>query len=179
MRHEASRIRPCRRNTFLLPLLLLLAAGSLVEAQVSLGIGVTGQHLSSSWWTHDMLGPSIDLGVRLSRRLDLTTRVQHMKHQSGDAEPIGFTTLDLGLQDHLTASSRRVEALLGFGVGLWARDEYDAGGAGWTVYGHFRLNTWIWSQAGVFAETVIRGFSPEQGGGSLGLTLGITLRTGL
>jgi hypothetical protein len=47
------------------------------------------------------------------------------------------------------------------------------------VYGHFRLNTWIWSQAGVFAETVIRGFSPEQGGGSLGLTLGITLRTGL
>ena len=179
MRHEVASFRPCRRHTALLPLLLMLAAGSPLGAQLSVGLGGTGQHLSSDWWTHDMLGPSGDLGVRVSRRWDLTTRLQHVGYQGGDEEPIGFTTLDVGAQYHLTSStSRRLQGMLGFGLGLWARDEYDAGGAGWTAYGHLRLNAWVWSEVGVFAETLVRGFSDEQGGGSLGLTLGLALRTG-
>ncbi len=177
MRHEVARVRLCRHHTVLLPILLVLAACSPLAAQVSIGIGGTGQHLSSDWWTHDFLGPSVDLSVRVSKRLDLTTRLQHMGFQSGDQEPIRFTTWDFGAQ-YLLSRSSRLQGMVGAGLGLWARDEYDAGGAGPTVYANVRLNAWVWSQVGVFAETVVRGFSDEQGGGSIGLTLGLTLRTG-
>lgn len=172
MRHEFHGCAPIRRATisFLTALALLTATAAEAQFYVSGGAVLAKvPYRFDSKYT----GGTADIAFGGGRHFDFLAGFTALSQQSGE-DPIHFRMLEIGAQYRTAGKS--VEGVFGATFGWASRGEYDNDGFSMVPGAHARLVVWPFKEAGLFTELRARELDGSTGT-SLGLTLGLTLRT--
>lgn len=172
MRHVTAVSAAIRRVTIGLLLAPALLRATTAEAQVYLSGGAVIAKVPyrfSSRYT----GGTADLAFGGGRHFDFLAGFTALSQRSGE-DPIHFRMLEIGAQ--YRSGGKSVEGVFGATFGWASRGEYDNDGFSMVPGAHARVVVWPFREAGLLAEVRAREFDGSTGT-SLGLTLGLTLRT--
>lgn len=162
--------------------LLVLGASPGLGAQMAASGGYARQHLDAGIHSGGIAGYSMDLAVRVGRRVDLLFGYEQLDHEpdavSGERHLWSFRT---GIHV-LAARSRVVELGLATGIGLFELDvdSEDNNGGGLTGFVQARLTIHPVPVVGVYLGGMAQALSAlgvGGGGTSYGLALGVQLRS--
>lgn len=181
MRHDLAVPRTCHPYLFALIAVALLVVPSLAAAQAAFGVSFTRQGVSAGNRSEGLSGYNLDLSIRLAPRLALLIGGGEMGHD-GNTTRDEFTlqSFRTGLQ-MLAVRNRAVDLSFAVGVGLHSLSlDREEDGAGTTAFVQAQLSVHplpvVGFSVGGIAQS-FSGFGNSIGGNSVGLTLGIQLRS--
>lgn len=182
MRHSP-RPHSCLVHTTVMVLAQLIVGPAALPGQAAVSVGYTRQSLETAVGTRAVDGYSMDLGLRIARRVDLLLGYEQL-HRGEDAlaRRREFWTIRTGIQV-LAGRSRLLNLGLGVGAGLFGLDvdSEDHNGGGLTGFAQARLMIHPVPIVGVYLGGVAQAMGnvgpTGSGGTAYGLTFGVQLRS--
>ncbi len=181
MRDSSRLLRACRPHLAIATVLLLASPAPRAHAQVAFSAGYTRQHVDAGLRSEGLSGYSGEAAIRVGRRVNLTLGGEQLGHDASATRGVfKFSAFRVGVQ-LLAAHSRSADLSFGTGLGVFSFDQDDEDdGGGISGFLQAQLAIYPIPVVGVYVGGIAQaldGVGRVRGGSSLGLNLGIQLRS--